>query len=115
MGKPDRKKPPYLGRVTWRALAPQIRAELAEGWSKRTVYDKYAERLRIGYSQFLRYCRKAEPPQPAPAPPPAVAQAAASLQRPPPAPAAPRGEKTGAEPQPAFHFDPLDAYQKKFV
>ena len=80
-GKPDRKKPLYLGRVTWRALSPQIRAELAEGWSKRTVYDKYAERLQIGYSQFLRYCRKAEP-----APPPAVgpggAPPAANARRP---------------------------------
>jgi len=107
--KQKRTKPLYLGRVTWRALSPQIRAELAEGWSKRTVYDKYADRLRISYSQFLRYCRKAEAAQPQPA-----ASASPPVERP-NAAATPRGAGAQPEAQPTFHFDPLDAYRKKFV
>ena len=50
------------GLVTWRMLAPEISAELAKGWSKSEVHSRFADRLKISYSQFTRYCRALDQP-----------------------------------------------------
>lgn len=43
------------GRVAFLALLPTIRIELEQGWSMVAIYERYASRLGVSYSQFARY------------------------------------------------------------
>jgi hypothetical protein len=99
-----------IGLVSWLTFAPQVHVELAKGWSKRAVYSKFADRLKMSYAQFVRYCNQdAASPSPSARPshgPPRTAPA-----KPTPSPEKPRQESGSL---PDFYFDPMDAYRHKF-
>ena len=44
-------------RVRFLALAEEIRADMARGWSRTMLYERYQERLDCTYAAFTRLCR----------------------------------------------------------
>ena len=44
-------------RVRFLALAEEIRADIARGWSRTMLYERYQERLDCTYAAFTRLCR----------------------------------------------------------
>jgi hypothetical protein len=116
-----REKRKANGRLLFRALQQEIRAELEAGVFAVDVHGKYGPRLGIGYSQFMKYVklyqlRSEAPVLPQPAP---VVQ---SISAPPPAPQAEAAPRPAREPLNArrpepkrFIFDPTDIDIKKLI
>lgn len=44
-------------RVRFLVLADEIRAEMAKGWSRTMLYERYQARLDCTYAAFTRLCR----------------------------------------------------------
>jgi hypothetical protein len=117
-----REKRKANGRLLFRALQQEIKAELEAGVFAVDVHGKYGQRLGIGYSQFMKYVklyrlRSEAPALPQPAP---VTQSTSAS---PPAPQAeaptprPAREPLNARrPEPKrFIFDPTDIDIKKLI
>jgi hypothetical protein len=116
-----REKRKANGRLLFRALQQEIRAELEAGVFAVDVHGKYGQRLGIGYSQFMKYVklyhlRSEAPALPQPAP------VVESTSAPPPAPQAEAVPRTAREPINArrpgpkrFIFDPTDIDIKKLI
>jgi hypothetical protein len=110
-------------------LAGEILAELEASASKKQVYERYQARLRMSYVTFTRWTRahqkRRESASDAPlltlleASEPANREAAspqASAPQDKPAPAKPRSGPliVRSEKEKTFHWDPTEAFDKKF-
>jgi hypothetical protein len=116
-----REKRKANGRLLFRALQQEIKAELEAGVFAVDVHGKYGQRLGIGYSQFMKYVklyqlRSDAPVLPQPAP---VTQSTSAS---PPAPRAEAASGPVREPINArrpgpkrFIFDPTDIDIKKLI
>jgi hypothetical protein len=116
-----REKRKANGRLLFRALQQEIKAELDAGVFAVDVHDKYGQRLGIGYSQFMKYVKLYQlrleapvPPQPAPA-----VQSNPTSPSPTHSEAAPRPVReplNARRPEPKrFIFDPTDIDLKKLI
>jgi hypothetical protein len=116
---PRKKGYVRAGQIAFLALLPELRREIAEGRSMLSLHAEYRERLGFGYVQFTRYvkdyggCRFDAVSKPSSNATPPILPASTSE------PARPLSAKKplvveGAE-LPTFHYDPMDAYRKKFV
>ena len=47
-----------IGKVTFLAHKDAIQGLLEKGYSKKMVYQLYADHLRISYAQFCQYTRR---------------------------------------------------------
>ena len=108
------------GRQAFLVLAADILADLGRLPSGRKVYGKFKDRLGMSYSQFCYWVKRyrQEADQAAKA---RSLDAAALHAMPPRAPAAPAAPPDGHKPlylgpseQRTFHYDPMDAYRKKY-
>jgi hypothetical protein len=109
------------GRVAFRAHSSEIRAKINLGWPRSRVWREFKDRLGgLSISQFNRHVQAllASPEGVrelgAPPPPPPPSQTATEKYW------AKRKAETGKSSLEAkselgdFHFDPMDAYRKKF-
>ena len=88
------------GLVVFRQLLPQIREDVAAGWTIRAIYDKFGDQLHIKYRQFSRY----------------VTRFLGDLRHEVRGETKPVRKATSAGAQPsAFRFDPTGAQSKKLV
>jgi hypothetical protein len=120
------------GRAAWgqarhsfRVLSREIMAELKTSASKKEVYERFKDRLGMSYATFAAWAKvyeeKSDAPLLAPlkasdkAPlDPEIADAPRSAQ-----PAVPRKQSSGplivrSEKERTFHWDPTEAFNKKF-
>jgi hypothetical protein len=116
---PRKKGYVRAGQIAFLALLPELRREIAGGRSMLSLHAEYQDRLGFGYVQFTRYVKDygarcfdaasrpsaGAAPRVAPAPMPEPSK---------PLPAKQPLVVEGAE-LPTFHYDPMDAYRKKFV
>jgi hypothetical protein len=115
-----REKRKANGRLLFRALQHEIKADLNAGVFAVDVHAKYQQRLVIGYSQFMKYVKLYQlrseapnPPPPAPAvhgtPPSSATQAEAA-----PRPIREPINARRAKPK-TFIFDPTNIDLKKLI
>jgi hypothetical protein len=108
------------GRQALLGLASEVFAGLERSASRRKVYEKFKDRLGMSYSQFCywvkRYRQEAEQTAKA-----RSLDAPAAHLTPSRASAAPAVPLDGHKPlylgpseQRTFHYDPMDAYRKKY-
>jgi hypothetical protein len=128
---PDNPKKRYRGsgRIGFFAHRDTFQRLIDAGYPLRTIYDDYAERLGVGYSQFAKYVRRylqkpsyarhqTEPGSAAPAtaasarltPPPSTRQPAPA---PPPEPDDKPATRPTSEPQKPFVWDPMAAHTRE--
>jgi len=108
---PRRKGYRDAGRVEFLALLPELERAFAQGRSVLGFYRDNKARLTISYPQFCRYVQAYDvrpkirsvvlKPSPATSSPPLPSAKEPLVVQ-------------GAE-LPTFHYDPMDAYRKKFV
>lgn len=108
------------GRQAFLVLASEVFAGLEGAASRRKVYEKFKDRLGMSYSQFCYWVKRyrQEADQAATV---RSHDVAAPLSTPPRASAAPAAPSDGHKPlyfgpseQRTFHYDPMDAYRKKY-
>ena len=116
---PRKKGYVRAGQIAFLALLPELRREIAEGRSLLSLHAEYRDRLGFGYVQFTRYVKDYgvrrfdaasrlsadSAPRVSPAPVPEASKPVPAKQ-----PLVPEGAEL-----PTFHYDPMDAYRKKFV
>ena len=108
------------GRQAFLVLAPEVFAGLERSATRRKVYETFKDRLGMSYSQFCYWVKRyrQEADQAAKA---RSLDVAAPHSMPPRASAAPAASSDGHKPlylgpseQRTFHYDPMDAYRKKY-
>ena len=102
------------GRIAFYALLPEIVSELRLKAPMSRIYAKYKGRLGISYRQFIRLVREYRDQasdKVAPVAPPRLEAASPS---PPPEAGARKPLYVGPPEERTFHFDPMDAYRKKY-
>lgn len=120
-GTPKTDRTPWGdGRVAFRAHSAEILARIALGWPRSRVWREFRDRLGgLSSSQFNRYVQAAlADPETAPTtvkPPAPSALDTIDAYR-----ARRAAETANAQQEPestslkTFHFDPMDAYRKKY-
>ncbi|MFT4080216.1 hypothetical protein [Rhodomicrobium sp.] len=102
------------GRIAFTALLPEIAGELTRKAPMSRIYAKHKTRLGISYRQFIRLVREyrhqaSDDDDPVGLPGLGVASPS------PPADGRPRKPLyVGPPEERTFHFDPMDAYRKKY-
>jgi hypothetical protein len=116
---PRKKGYVRAGQIAFLALLPELRREISGGRSMLSLHAEYRDRLGFGYVQFTRYVKdygarrldaasRLVADSPPRVPPASVPEPSKSV------PAKQLLVPEGAE-LPTFHYDPMDAYRKKFV
>ncbi|ADP72048.1 hypothetical protein Rvan_2840 [Rhodomicrobium vannielii ATCC 17100] len=101
------------GRIAFTALLPEIAGELTRKAPMSRIYAKHKTRLGVSYRQFIRLVReyRDQASDAAPVGLPGLGAASPS----PPAHGRPRTPLyVGPPEERTFHFDPMDAYRKKY-
>src|SRR5258706_543821 len=104
------------GRVIFFALLPQIADELDSKIPITRIYSKHKDRLGISYRQFIRLVREYETKNKSVSSDPSAPAAAAKLPAPPSSvePHRPIYTPPQSRKERDFHYDPVDAYTKKY-
>ncbi|MBT3072038.1 hypothetical protein KKP04_14340 [Rhodomicrobium sp. Az07] len=102
------------GRIAFTALLPEIAGELTRKAPMSRIYAKHKSRLGVSYRQFIRLVREYRDQASDDAAPVGLPGLGAASPSPPADGRSRTPLYVGPHEERTFHFDPMDAYRKKY-